>query len=37
MKMIRFEFKLQKKFGSRIGIFKKEDVNVRWSILTLSA
>jgi hypothetical protein len=36
MKMIRFEFKLQKKFVSWIGIYKKEDLNVWWSIMTLS-
>jgi hypothetical protein len=37
MKMIHFVFKLQKKFGSWIGIYKKEDLNVWWSIMTLSA
>jgi hypothetical protein len=29
MKMMRFEFKPQKQFGSRIRIYKKEDLNVK--------
>jgi hypothetical protein len=37
MKMIRFEFKLQKKFVSWTEIYKKEDLNVWWSIMILSA
>jgi hypothetical protein len=36
LKMICFEFKRQKKFGSWIGIYNKEDLDVWWSIMTLS-